>query len=166
MRSIHRSAAAAVLALLLAGCGTSTSLPPTQAGDPTQAPDFQLLTDIPIPAGATMDNERSLILGLRDRWTGRLVMKVWKSGPETTAFFQQQMPAFGWEPVMAVTSGISVLSYTRGDRAATVQVENGAVWGATVAVTVAPRHASGTGTGTAIMGGPEPALRAVPASRR
>lgn len=139
MKSILRLAVPVVAALLLAGCGTSTSLPQTQAGDPQQQPDFGLLTDIPIPSGATMDNERSLILGDKDRWTGRVVMKLWKSAPEATSFYQQQMPAFGWEPIMAATSGVSVMTYVRADRAATVQIETGSMWGSTVRVTVAPR---------------------------
>lgn len=157
-------AAVALAATLLAGCGSSTSLPPSQGGD--QPVDFTLLTDIPILSGATMDNERSLILGDRDRWTGRVVMKVWKSAIESTAFYQQQMPAFGWEPVMAVTSGISVMSYTRGDRAATVHVEGGSVWGSTVAVTVAPRHAAiGGGAAYQPTGGYDPAPRSAPVER-
>ncbi|MEW5726276.1 MAG: hypothetical protein AB1918_00480, partial [Pseudomonadota bacterium] len=125
---------------LLVGCGSSTRLPATAAGD-SAPPEFSLVTDIPIPAGAEMDNERSLILSDRDRWTGRVVMKLWKSAAEATAFYQAQMPGFGWEPVMSVTSGISVLSYTRGDRAATVQIEKSQLWGSTVLVTVAPRQA-------------------------
>jgi len=139
MKAVYRLVLPALAVLLLAGCGSSTSLPQTQAGDPQQQPDFALWADIPIPAGATMDNERSLILGDKDRWTGRVVMKLWKSAPEATAFYQQQMPAFGWEPIMAATSGISVMSYVRADRAATVQVESGSMWGATVRVTVAQR---------------------------
>lgn len=157
-----RAAVLSLSALLLAGCGSSTSLPHTQAGDPKQPLDFQLLTDVPIPSGATMDNERSLILGDRDRWTGRVVMKLWKSASEATNFYQQQMPAFGWEPIMAATSGISVMSYVRGDRAATVQVE-GTMMGSAVSVTVGPR-ASGLGAGAAAgasgasaMPGPAPA---------
>lgn len=124
------------------GCGTSTSLPQTQAGDPQQQPDFSLLTDIPIPSGATMDNERSLILGDKDRWTGRVVMKLWKSAPAANVFYQSQMPAFGWEPIMAATSGVSVMAYVRGDRAATVQIESSAMWGSTVSVIVGQRAAS------------------------
>lgn len=149
MKTALRLALPVFAALTLAGCGSSTSLPQTQAGDPQQQPDFGLLTDIPIPSGATMDNERSLILGDKDRWTGRVVMKLWKSAPEATAFYQQQMPAFGWEPIMAATSGISVMSYVRADRAATVQVESGTMWGSTVKVTVGPRaggQASGGGS--------------------
>lgn len=129
-------------ALLLAGCSSSTSLPHTQAGDPQQQPDFTLLTDIPIPSGATMDNDRSLILGDKDRWTGRVVMKLWKGAAEANQFYQAQMPAFGWEPIMAATSGVSVMAYVRGDRAATVQIESNPMWGSTVWVTVGQRHVS------------------------
>lgn len=123
----------------LGGCGSSTSLPQTQAGDPQQQPDFSLLTDIPVPSGATMDNERSLILGDKDRWTGRVVMKLWKSAPDANVFYQAQMPAFGWEPIMAATSGISVMAYVRGDRAATVQIESSTMWGSTVSIIVGHR---------------------------
>lgn len=162
MKIVVRAAILAFVATLLAGCGSSTSLPPSQGGD--QPIDFTLLTDVPILSGATMDNERSLILGDRDRWTGRVVMKVWKPAIESTAFYQQQMPAFGWEPVMAVTSGISVMSFTRGDRAATVHIEGGTMWGSTVSLTVAARHSS-FGTGASLGAGaavPSPAYEPMP----
>lgn len=145
MTLLRRILAATMVVLPLAGCGSSLTLPQNQTGDPAQAPEFSLVTDIPIPAGATMDADRSLVLSDRDRWTGRVVMKTWKPAAEAAAFYQREMPAFGWEPVMSVTSEISVMSYTRGDRAATVQVEKANLWGATVLVTVAPRQ---TGTGT------------------
>ena len=140
MKTVTRALIPGLAMLLLSACaGSTTSLPQTQAGDPQAPMDFQLLADIPIPSGATMDNDRSLILGDRDRWTGRVVMRVWKSAPEAVAFYQQQMPQFGWEPVMAATSGISVMAYTRGDRAASVQIERGTMWGATVSVIVGHR---------------------------
>ncbi len=165
MRNARAILVAGWTALLLAGCaGASTSLPQTQAGDPGAPIDFQLLTDIPIPSGATMDNDRSLILGERDRWTGRVVMKLWKTSPEAAAFYQVQMPAFGWEPIMAATSGISVMSYIRGDRAATVQVERGSMWGSTVSVTVGQRSSM---MPTTPMAAPvvEPAPRPAPVER-
>jgi hypothetical protein len=164
MTLAFRTAVIILAASLLAGCGTSTALPPSQGGD--QPVDFALLTDIPIASGATMDNDRSLILGDRDRWTGRVVMKLWKTGPEVAAFYQQQMPAFGWEPIMAVTSGISVLSYVRADRAATIQVESGSMWGATVSVTVAQRN-SGAGASAVMPMAPvyDPAPRPAPVER-
>lgn len=135
-----RTLAGLVAALLLAGCTTNNIKLPATQGEDAPLPEFSLVTDIPIPTGATLDNERSLILSDRDRWTGRVVLKLWKQPAESTAFYQSQMPVFGWEPVMSVTSTISVLSYTRGDRAATVQIEKSNLWGTTVLVTVAPRQ--------------------------
>lgn len=143
MNRFFRFIPAGFLVLLLAACGTSTSLPPAQSGDPQVPPDFSLLADIPIPATATLDNDHSLILGDRDRWTGKVVMRVQKSAPEMAAFYQQQMPGFGWETVMAATSGVTVLTFVRADRAASVQIEPGSMWGATVQVIVGPRGNSG-----------------------
>lgn len=140
MTFLTRFSATVMVSLLLAGCGSRLPLPNAQTGDPKQPPEFSLVTDIPIPAGATMDADRSLVLSDRDRWTGRVVMKTWSPAAEAAAFYQREMPAFGWEPVMSVTSEISVMSYLRGDRAATVQVEKANLWGSTVLVTVAPRQ--------------------------
>jgi len=99
------------------------------------------VTDIPIPKGATMDTERSLILSSRDRWTGRVVMKVGLSVAKAFAFYQQKMPGFRWAPVMSVQSDISVLAFTREDRAATVQIQPRTLSGSLVTVTIAPRQA-------------------------
>lgn len=143
---IRRIALPLVAALALAGCASSTSLPASSSSASDQPANFQLVTDIPIPSGASMDNDRSLILSDRDRWIGRVVMAVGSSANEVTAFYQAQMPNFGWQPLMSVTSEISVMTYTRGDRVANVQVERRTVYGTLVSVTVAPRQ-SETGTG-------------------
>jgi hypothetical protein len=133
-------------ALGLAACSRGTDLPPaSSAAQGDQPANFQLVTDIPIPSGATMDNDRSLILSDRDRWTGRVVMRLFNSANEVTAFYQQQMPNFGWQPMMSVISETSVMTYVRGDRAATVQVERRTVYGTLVSVTVAPKQSEGNG---------------------
>ncbi|NKB55412.1 MAG: hypothetical protein GKS00_03655 [Alphaproteobacteria bacterium] len=102
--------------------------------------DSRPVTDIPIPEDATLDNERSLILSSRDQWTGRIVMKVGQSPSKAFAFYQREMPAFRWTPIMSVQSEISVLTFTREDRAATVQVQSRTISGAIVIVTIAPRQ--------------------------
>ncbi len=146
-----RIAVLAAAPLLVAGCGGRTDIPAAQS-DSGQPANFQLVTDIPIPPDATMDDERSLILSDRDHWTGRVVMRFWQKPPQLTAFYQSQMPSFGWQPLMSVTSDVSVLSYTRGDRAATVQIAPSMLGMTTeVSVTVAPRQ-SGTEAGPAAGG--------------
>lgn len=141
-----------VLAALVAmtACTQGTKLQPTQSGSADGKSgieqNFSLLTDIPIPPDSTLDVERSLILGDLDRWTGRIVMNVGQGPTPTFALYQTQMPNFGWDPIMSVQAGISVLSFTRGERAATVQIESRTLGGSTTTITVAPRQ-SGTPPG-------------------
>lgn len=128
-------------AVALSACvGNDTSIPATAR--PTDAPtaDFRPVTDIPIPKDATMDTERSLILSSRDRWTGRVVMKVGLSPAKVFAFYQQEMPNFSWAPVMSVQTDISVLAFTRDDRAATVQVQPRRFSSSLVTITIAPHQ--------------------------
>lgn len=163
MTTAPRILAALIALSALTGCGSSTSMPATSAsGTGTEEPaNFQLVTDLPIPSGATRDNDRSVILSYRDRWVGKLVMKLWKTAPEAVSFYQQHMPAFSWEPVMSVTSTRSIMTYLRGDRAATIEVEPSTLWGSTITITVGPRE-----TGTAAESPAySPASRAAPVER-
>lgn len=144
-------AAAALLAM--AACTQGTKLQPTSSGNAEGESgiekNFALLTDIPIPPDSTLDVDRSLILGDLDRWTGRIVLNVGQGPTPTFALYQTQMPNFGWDPIMSVQAGISVLSFTRGERAATVQIESRTLGGSTTTITVAPRQsgpAPGAGT--------------------
>ena len=131
-----------VVAAGLSGCGSRTDLAPAKSDQPVQ--NTQLLTDLPIPPNATMDNERSLILAENDHWLGRVVMRFWQSTGDLTQFYQNQMPGFGWEPVMAVTSSSSVLSFVRPGRAVTIQIEESSLGLKTqVSITVAPRQPLG-----------------------
>lgn len=143
--AIHRSSIGVsvsfALALALTACTQGAKLQPTSSGEETQIEkSFSLLTDIPIPPNSTLDVERSLILGDLDRWTGRIILNVGQGAQQTFALYQSQMTNFGWEPIMSVQAEVSVLSFTRAERAATVQIENRTLGGSTVSVTVAPRQ--------------------------
>jgi hypothetical protein len=132
---------ALVSGLALTGCTQGAKLQPTSSAAPSGIEkSFSLLTDIPIPPNSTLDVERSLILGDLDRWTGRIILNVGQGAPQTFAIYQTEMTNFGWEPIMSVQAEVSVLSFTRGERAATVQIENRTLGGSTVSVTVAPRQ--------------------------
>ena len=78
-------------------------------------------------------------------------MKVGLSPSKAFAFYRREMPTFKWAPVMSVQSEISVLTFTREDRAATVQIEGRTISGSIVIVTIAPRQ---TGEPTAIQTAP------------
>lgn len=136
-------------ALLLTACSQGAPLQPTStAASSGIEKSFSLLTDIPIPPNATLVVERSLILGDLDRWTGRIILNVGQGAPQIFSLYQTEMSNFGWDPIMSVQAEVSVLSFTRGERAATVQIENRTLGGSTVSVTVAPRQ-TGPVAGTA-----------------
>jgi hypothetical protein len=129
------------VALALTGCSQGAPLQPTSSGAASGIEkSFSLLTDIPIPPNSALDVERSLILGDLDRWTGRIILNVGQGTPQTFTLYQTEMTNFGWEPIMSVQAEVSVLSFTRGERAATVQIENRTLGGSAVSVTVAPRQ--------------------------
>lgn len=127
--------------VVLTACNQSEALQPTtSASDSETTQSFALLTDIPIPPGADLDVEKSLVLGDLDRWTGRVILDVDQSATRAFGLYQTEMPNFGWQPIMSVQAGVSVLTFTRGERAATIQIENNTIRGSTVSITVAPRQ--------------------------
>lgn len=127
--------------MVLTACSQSEALQPTtSASDGKTARSFALLADIPIPPGAELDIEKSLVLGDLDRWTGRVILNVDESSTRAFALYQAEMPNFGWQPIMSVQAGVSILTFTRGERAATIQIENRTLRGSTVSITVAPRQ--------------------------
>ena len=120
--------------------------------DKQQAAQF---TDIPIPSGARMDLERTLVLGPRDTWIGRLVFTSAAAPNDLFEFYGRELPRFGWTGITAVRAATSVLSYTRGERVATVQISRTTLGGSEVLVTISPR----TGGALDMGGGTAPAQR-------
>ena len=139
--NIARRIGPLVLALIaVSACLGGESLPPTQVGDGPVQLNLTPVADIPIPQGVSYDSERSLILSEKDRWTGRLVMSSSLTPVKSFAFYKEQMPGFQWTPVMSVQSRTSVLTFTRDNRAATVQIEGTTFGGSDIVITIAPRN--------------------------
>ena len=129
--------------LLLAACSSAMDLAPNKgASDASDQPTFSQFQDVPIPASATMNVDRTLVFGARDSWIGRLAFKSSTNPVAMFDFYKQNAPQFGWEELTSVRSANSVLSYSRGDRIMTVEVKSATLWGSDVDVTVGPRGAS------------------------
>ncbi|MGE0272584.1 MAG: hypothetical protein AB7M05_19360 [Alphaproteobacteria bacterium] len=141
-------AAVIIVAALATACTRSTAVSSTTpeakksgAATPT---GFGQFNDIPIPEGSTMDMDRSLILGAQERWIGRLSLSTSQSAPATFDTFQSQMPKFGWTEVSAVRSETSVLTFSQGERVATIQIARTTFGGSTVDITMTPRGSKTT----------------------
>lgn len=135
-----------VLGLFAFGCTpgdgpVSTSGTTSGPGGRT-AQGFAQFPDIAVPGGAKMDVERSLVLGARDQWIGRLSMDTSGSSSQSYDFFLREMPKFGWQEITTVRSEVSVLTYGRSGRVATIQIRNKTLGGSAIDVTVSPRGQS------------------------
>lgn len=130
--------------LLLAGCNdvalNATRSDPQKGTTPAaEQAGYGRFTDLPIPEGATMDIERSLILGSGDNWLGRVSLNADGTVAEVFDFYRQEMPRFGWNEVTVVRSETSVLTYENGGRVATVQIVKNTLGGSSLDLTVSPR---------------------------
>ncbi len=145
MVNIQRSLAAIAVSasFVLAGCVDLPSLlpssKPAKPGSPKAKIGFTQFPDIPIPTGAKMDTERSLVLGARDSWIGRLAIKINRSSSSIYDFYVREMGRFGWREITSVRSEVSVLTYEQGQRIATVQIWHASLGGAKIDITVSPR---------------------------
>jgi len=144
----------ALSGLALSGCTPNSTGPTEQDGSASAtraAQGFAQFPDIAVPAGATMDVDRSLVLGARENWIGRLSMNVSGNPSEIYGFFLREMPKFNWQEITTVRSEVSVLTYSRDNRIATIQITKRTLRGSAVDITISPRgrpspHSSSFGT--------------------
>ena len=134
------TATAISVVVFLAGCSSNPPLATTVTAENLEPGKFQPLTDIPIPSGAKLDTDPSLILGPPDHWIGRAVLKVSTPANETTVFFQSQMPSFGWELVTVVQGKVFNLTFSKADRIASMQIEGTSFGNSIVTIIMSPRQ--------------------------
>lgn len=104
---------------------------------------FSQFDDIPIPADADMDLGQTLVLGDDEGWIGRLSLDVGHGMTDMYAFYEQEMPRFGWQQITTVRARISTMTYQRGPRIATITLQPTLTDGTVVDFTVAPARTPG-----------------------
>ena len=103
--------------LLSSGVSGTEGLAPEQLS-------FAKFKDIPIPDGAMMDMENTVIFGSDEEWFGRLAINPRLNHAETFDFFRFGMPNLSWKEITNVRSTSSVLSYEKDERVVTIQISN------------------------------------------
>lgn len=98
----------------------------------------QLAGDVPLPQGAVIKQQDTLVMGAGASWTGRLSLTV-SGEPQTVfAYFRDSMPGAGWTLTSSSFSKLSLLTFTKAERVATVQMQGSNFAGNEVLITVAP----------------------------
>jgi hypothetical protein len=133
---------AILLALLLGACASSGDS--SNGSSETQEVQAQLLGDMPLPAGVKIVGADSLIIGRGDSWVGRAVLSGLQNSTDIYAFFQAEYPKSGWATVSAIKAKTSILVFTKGDRTATVELNDGPFTGPKTLITItsSPKNAN------------------------
>ena len=138
MKNLIRLLSTLTLSLMVVACATTPLT--TADGETFQDIQTKLLGDMPIPGGAVIIHDKSLILGSGDTWAGRVAIGTVQNSTETFTFFREQFQKAGWTLVSSTKTKNSILVFIKKDRTATIEIEDGSMIGKTgVMLTVAPR---------------------------
>jgi hypothetical protein len=124
-----------MVAVLLSACGAmgNSEAGPTNA-DNAQRPMMEQLGRMPLPTGTKLRTGESWFFGVGVGWLGRAVFELPNDATTSYNFFADQMPRQGWSLISSVRGKRSLLVFTRGDRSATIELEDASLFsGACVA---------------------------------
>ena len=109
------------------------------AGEPGSEVTFSQFSDIPIPSGADLDLDRTIIIGKNQaEWTGRLSFSNWMSMTENYDFFISELPKFGWIEIAQVRSEIGILTYQSANRIMIIKIQDASFWGSEIEMIASP----------------------------
>lgn len=127
--------------------GTSTEASSPAAGRDTAQSDsnqnaekssFEQFSDVPVPNSASLNLKKTLVLGSNGGWIGRLDYDTPFTMGKMYAFFEAEMPKFGWQPITVVRTTISTMTYSRDRRVMTLILTPLLTGGSNIQVTMAP----------------------------
>jgi hypothetical protein len=124
---------------LLMACGSVDIRPVGKDGAaPPEPSATQLAGDMPIPAGASVRPQETLVMGTGNRWMGRISLSVPGDSQVVYAFFRDGLPSAGWVLTSSSYSKLSFLTFSKVERVATIQIQSSSFGGNEVTITVTP----------------------------
>lgn len=102
---------------------------------------FAQFQDIPIPENSIMIIEKTLLLGEKENWIGRLVITNPIKPAKVFDFFKQKLVDYNWVEITSVRSTTSILTYSLDKRVMTIQIEPinfGNTYQSTISITMSP----------------------------
>ena len=102
---------------------------------------FAQFQDIPIPENSIMIIEKTLLLGEKENWIGRLVITNPIQPAKVFDFFKQKLVDYNWVEITSVRSSTSILTYSLDKRVMTIQIEPinfSNTYQSTISITMSP----------------------------
>ena len=134
-------------ACALVACSSVNIRQPSKDGASTPEPTItQLAGDMPIPPGATIRPQETLVMGTGNRWMGRLSLSIPGESQAVFAYYRDSLPSAGWILTSSSYSKLSFLTFNKAERVATVQIQSAIFGGHQVTITVTPTTKQGNAT--------------------
>jgi len=135
-----------LLLSVTAACNQTTPMVVTSntSGSKSQTPAasaFNQFPDIPVPAGAEMNVDKTLVFG-SEPWFGQLALGTSSNPGVIFDFFRNNLPEHKWQEVTSVRAPTSILTYMREDRVLAIAIQGSTLSGSDITITVSPRGAT------------------------
>ena len=130
-------------ALATAGCANMGGTAVGNDSTVTEATSKQLSGDVTLPPGAVIKQQDTLVMSAANTWMGRISLNVAGEPQAVFAYFRDGMPTTGWTLTSSSFSKASLLTFTKAERVATVQMQATNFGGNDVLITVAPAVRAG-----------------------
>ena len=120
-------------------------MPAASKSDTFGTPQYVQFPDLPMPTGAKLATDRTLVVGSPNLWYGQFAMSLSHDANSMYDFYKQELPKFGWSEITSVRAPVSLLTYSRGERVIVIQLTPSTIRGSDVMITVSPREMSPPG---------------------
>ena len=124
--------------LSIAGCANMSGTAVGNDSTVTEATAKQLSGDVTLPPGAVIRQQDTLVMSAANTWMGRISLSVAGDPQAVFAYFRDSLPTTGWTLTSSSFSKNSLLTFTKAERVATVQMQGTNFGGNDVLITVAP----------------------------
>ncbi len=157
---LHRIVGLLLVATLVAGCvtsstqGRSLNSQHTEFNNDTKEkeeidlmpPDVLKVPQLPVPAQSKVVLADTVIIGDDEDWSGQVFLEAPYTVIQITQFYRAEMPKNGWIETGIVRSRRTSISYTRGNRVATLRLtpKRDDSKGTEIDLVIAPIHTPAT----------------------
>ena len=122
------------------GASTSGATGVTTFGKSTKKnmrASYTQFPDIPFPAGATINSEKTTVVGSKP-WYGLLALTSSSSAGLMFEFYDSKMENYKWQKIASVRAETSILTFMKQDRVISISIQERALGGSLVIITSSP----------------------------
>jgi len=144
-------------AFITVGCSSFDGLSnfgnTNQNYDASNQSNADLLGDMPLPNGARILNENTMMIGRGSGWIGKVYLSGLQKPDEVYGFFLEDFPKAGWTQLSATKSkSNNLLVFSKENRICTIEITEGSFAGpkSLISISASPKPAASSATSVTV----------------